>query len=113
MKVAKIDKIILFLGVVCAICGLILTISNISSNKEKEHTQYPLTTVVTEIDYKNDLVSVTDTNGFVWQFFGTEDWEEKDICSMIVDDNGTKTILDDVIIKVKYDGRTQTWINMN
>lgn len=105
MKVAKIDKIILFFGVVCAICGLILTISNVSNNKEKEHTQYPLTTIVTEVNYENNSVSVTDTNGFVWQFFGTEDWEEGDICSVIMDDNGTETILDDIIVTTRYGGR--------
>ena len=46
-----------------------------------------------------------DNNGFVWQFYGVEDWEEGDICSVIMNHNGTETIFDDIIITTRYGGR--------
>lgn len=72
---------------------------------EPQDNYYPLTTVVTEINEKEDLVSVTDNNGYVWQFYGVEDWEEKDICSLLMDNNGTENIFDDIIIKAQYGGK--------
>lgn len=61
---------------------------------------YPLTTTVTEI--KNDTVTVEDSNGNIWSFDGAEDWEVGDGCALIMDDNSTSEIVDDVIISAKY-----------
>lgn len=68
---------------------------------------YPMTTVVTNVDYSTDTVTLTDFNGFNWRFTGTEDWDNGDICSCIMSDSGTPYIFDDEIITVKYDG----WIS--
>lgn len=70
-------------------------------------TLYPMTTVVTNVDYSTDIVTITDFNGFEWQFVGAEDWDNGDICSCIMSDKGTPLIFDDEIITVKYDG----WID--
>lgn len=67
-------------------------------------TEYPLSTIVVSIDKGNDLVIVEDFNGNLWSFKGTEDWQKGDICSLIMSDNGTETIIDDAIVKAKYDG---------
>lgn len=61
---------------------------------------YPLTTTVTEIN--NDTVTVEDSNGNLWSFDGAEDWEVGDGCALIMDDNSTSEIVDDVIISAKY-----------
>lgn len=99
------DIIPIALGVVALIIGIIITIIGRTNLEEKtEANQYPLTTIVTEINEEKDLVSITDNNGFVWQFYGVEDWKEGDICSVIMSDNGTKNILDDTIVKVQYGG---------
>ena len=65
---------------------------------------YPLTTIVIDADRENDIVSCKDFSGNVWAFEGCEDYEPGDICSMIISDNGTANIKDDVIISTKYDG---------
>lgn len=65
---------------------------------------YPLTTVVTQVDKRTDIVCVEDGNGNKWSFFGVEDWQEGDVCSMIMNNQGTKDISDDVIIKQQYGG---------
>lgn len=61
---------------------------------------YPLTTTVTQIN--NDTVTVEDSNGNLWSFDGAEDWEVGDGCALIMDDNSTSEIVDDVIISAKY-----------
>ena len=66
---------------------------------------YPMTAVVTDFDFENDLVIVTDYEGFDWIFEGIEDWQIGDICSMIMFDNNTyKYVEDDIIVKIVYAG---------
>ena len=66
---------------------------------------YPKFSVVVNVDYNNDIVTVKDFNGFLWEFFGCEDWIENDICSLLMFDNNTSdTIFDDIIVDVRYDG---------
>lgn len=75
------------------------TICQIYNANQQKHL-YPLTTTVTEID--NDTVTVEDSNGNIWSFDGTEDWEVGDGCALIMDDNSTSEIIDDTIISAKY-----------
>lgn len=75
------------------------TICQIYNANQQKHL-YPLTTTVTEI--KNDTVTVEDSNGNLWSFNGAEDWEVGDGCALIMDDNSTSEIVDDVIISAKY-----------
>ena len=70
---------------------------------------YPLSTTVTEIN--NDTVTVEDTNGNLWSFDGTEDWEINDTCALIMNDNSTKDIRDDVIVSTRYQGRMESKIS--
>lgn len=66
------------------------------------------TTVVIKTDYDADVVTVEDASGFIWQFYGCEDWIVGDVASLILWDrnNTTDTILDDEIISAKYAGYT-------
>lgn len=68
---------------------------------------YPITTIVYELDRENDLVTVKDANGNLWQFEGCEDWEINDICSMLMNDCGTASIYDDEIVMVRYNGTAE------
>ena len=94
------------------VCTLILVIglaliiwytSPMSDNTNKANA-YALTAQVIEIDYANDIVTVEDFNGNTWQFSGTEDWELLDCVSLVMNDHGTDTIVDDIIVDIKYDG---------
>lgn len=71
----------------------------------KQHEVYAKSTIVVNVDYKNDIVTVEDFGGFLWQFVGCEDWVEGDICAVIMDNNRTEeTIFDDFIISTNYCG---------
>ena len=57
------------------------------------------------IDTFEDTVTVIDTDGHAYSFYGVEDWIIKDGCIMLVDSNGTDTRKDDVVLDVLYDER--------
>ncbi|MFQ9785915.1 MAG: hypothetical protein ACLRYF_04710 [Mediterraneibacter faecis] len=94
----------LFMIVALAIVATIIdkTICQLYNANQISHL-YPLTTTVAEI--KNDTVTVEDSNGNLWSFDGAEDWEINDSCALIMNDNNTKDIRDDVIISTRYQGR--------
>lgn len=64
---------------------------------------YPAVMVVEKIDEIKDTITFMDGNGSFWQYEGVEDFQEGDICSMIMDDKGTPEIKDDEIVQLKYD----------
>jgi len=63
--------------------------------------EYSLTAVVVKTDRENDIVTVKDFNGNLWEFYGIKDWNIDDICSMMMNDNGTETIYDDIIVTIR------------
>ena len=71
---------------------------------------YAMTAVVVSLDYDNDVVEVEDFNGNVWAFDECEDWQVFDVCALVMDDNNTKSIYDDAILSVRYNGWLEGWI---
>ena len=69
---------------------------------------YPLTAVVVNFDYDEDVVICADFNGNEWLFAGIEDWMVGDLVSFIMDDFGTDEIFDDAIIDYAYSG----WVDL-
>lgn len=63
---------------------------------------YPATMEVINIE-DNDLYLMTAT-GHVFVMEGVEDYEVGDLVSLIMFDNGTPFIMDDVIISARYAG---------
>ena len=70
---------------------------------------YVLVGMVVDLDFENNLVTVEDCTGELWQFEGIEDWWYGDFAGMIMDDNGTKIIYDDIILQVAYCGNINQW----
>lgn len=65
---------------------------------------YPTTMQVIDLDYKNDIVTVENATGFTYQFYGCEDYYVDDLVSMVMFNNGTDIITDDIIISARYSG---------
>lgn len=80
--------------------------------KQAERDLYPLPTVVTEIDRSIDKVTCTDYNGYEWSFYGCEDWQENDICTLLMDSRKTEKIYDDVIVQTGYSGSVESMVDM-
>lgn len=85
----------------CLAIGSGFIVGKATERKQVENL-YPLSTVVTEINIKDNSVTVEDPNGNLWDFYGTEDWEVGDGCSLLMDSNGTDKIEDDIIISTQY-----------
>ena len=69
---------------------------------------YSLSTVVTDLDRERDIVTVEELDGSnVWTFYGVEDWEVNDICSLTMFNNNTPKIYDDIIIGTTYGGNLE------
>ena len=89
---------------------LFMLISVISNNANATTTKtiapsnnyYALSTTVTDVDYKTDVVTVTDHNGNEWQFSGCEDWMTGGGCALVMNNMGTEIIYDDEIVNTRY-----------
>ena len=68
---------------------------------------YPLTSMVISLDYDTDVMTVLDFSGNEWEIEGCEDWELFDLCAMVMEDNDTNEVYDDIIIKYRYSGRIE------
>lgn len=68
---------------------------------------YSTTTMVTNVDYDADVVTIQTFSGIEYQFEGCEDWYEGDICTVTMYDNGTDEVYDDEILQTRYSG----WID--
>lgn len=73
---------------------------------------YPMTAIITEINYEKNEVTITNCNGFDFKFVGCEDYEVNDLVSVIMNDNGTINIEDDYIVNQRYDGSIESFINI-
>lgn len=71
---------------------------------------YPLTGIVTEIEYdvesEVDEVTITCANGnrFSWYADSSDCWEINDLASCIMDSKGTKYVTDDEVLLAHYAG---------
>lgn len=84
--------------------GVLSTLTTLAATGIIASHCYPQTTVVTEVNYDENLVTVNCLNGNQFQFTGTEDWMKDDICSMIMFDCFTNKVTDDIILDISYDG---------
>ena len=70
---------------------------------------YPLTGIVTEIEYdvepEVDLVTITCSNGNMFSWYADAgDYEINDLASCIMDSKGTKYVTDDEVLLAHYAG---------
>ena len=84
-----------FIGIIGLISGICLT--------GMVHNYYPLTAVVTQVDYTQDTVTFDDGYN-TWQIKGVEDWMTGDTASLLMDDKGTPEVDDDKIMAARYSG---------
>ena len=95
---------------VCALVYVLLTLGMCALASPAHAETYALTAVVVSLDYDADVVEVEDYVGNVWAFEGCEDWQVMDVCAMMMDDNDTATIYDDVILSTRYNGWLNGWM---
>ena len=100
-------------NVIAAIAALLIALAGGSGLKNDSSQPDHLTALdhyrtrvvrVADIDCENDTVYAMDGSGHVWGFYGVDDWVVGDWASLILYDNNTPIIYDDVIVRVTYGG---------
>ena len=94
---------------------IIGTVASITScQPQKEVGYYPTTAVIsnvceTEVETeKKYWLTLEDFNGDAWGYISEDgDWFEGDIVNLIMCDNGTEDIKDDMIIYARYSGYSE------
>lgn len=63
---------------------------------------YPETGKVIEVNHKTDIVSVEIPNGYVYGFYGAEDWKVGDYASLLMSNNRTEVVTDDIVVDAEF-----------
>ncbi len=97
-------KITLFAATLLITFASFTTKATAAAPKMDQSNLYPCTFIVYEIDRDEDIIFLTDANGFEWEYEGVEDWHAGDVATAMMYDNGTPKIFDDEIIKLHFAG---------
>ena len=109
----KVFLVTILLVVVIFIC--VMLFSSAMAPREEVTTEeipnryYALTAVICDLESVNDFVYCEDFNGNLWVFKGIEDWQEGDLASLLMDNNNTIDITDDIILSAHYGGYLKSW----
>lgn len=88
---------------ICCVWFALIAADTTATNKPDTTGLYPLTAVVEEIN--GDVLTLVDGNGNGWEM--TEDgfgWMLGDVASLLMYDNGTETVEDDIILDARFSG---------
>lgn len=79
---------------------LALTPATAAQAKKPHNHLYPAAGTVRRVYKDNNVISVKLKNGVIFEFYAEDaaEWHKGDLCAMIIDNNGTKTIYDDMVI---------------
>lgn len=88
--------------VLATVLSAVMAITPTTAIQAKAHKShlYPAAGIVRATYKKSSVVSVKLKNGVIFEFYAEDvkDWHKGDLCAMIIDNNGTKTIYDDMVI---------------
>lgn len=90
-----------FIGMVFS---FVMAVKSYNEQNKPNGEQYTMTAVVVEIDRDADVVTCEDGAGFLWEFYEVDDWRVGDTVALLMNNNGTETIFDDVIVHAYYGG---------
>lgn len=91
-----------FAWTVALMAVLVAIVAPFVYNYKKQENLYPAVMEVVSIE--NDLVTVQTSTGIAYQFEGAQDLAVGDLAGLIMDDNNTDIVYDDIIVKVRYGG---------
>ena len=84
--------------------GCIAKMPKETDTEVRESSVYPNAMVVVAVDREADIVTLSTCSGLLYEFYGVQDYEEGDIVALIMDDNGTEDVRDDIILAHQYCG---------
>lgn len=105
----KVDIIITLaiLLILLGCVGCIAKMPKANDTEVRESSVYPKSMIIVAVDRETDLVTLSTCSGLLYEFYGVLDYEEGDIVALIMDDNGTEDVRDDIILAHQYCGWTE------
>lgn len=103
-KVNQILKLILLWAAIALFCNCLLIIGAHYQRKSIEKSEYPLCGKVVEVNEEENYFCIEDFNGNIWKVSDSEDWMVGDFCAMIMNNQGSPRIQDDIIEQCRYCG---------
>lgn len=98
--------ILIMMGLILILLTGLIGIGNeCQPSQTNANSQYAKSGIVTRVDRKTDTATFADPSGNEWSFAGAEDWMVGDHIAAVMDDNGTESILDDIIVSVHYEAK--------
>ena len=106
MTKANIKKVITITSYVVDIVATIILVAFILNfNKPSNNNNlYMVESTVTDVA-KNNIVTVTTVDGDLFSFKGNGSWLVNDGVILLLDDQGTESVSDDIIVDTLYDMR--------
>lgn len=98
--------IVILLAIFIGCCMWFICMGKPADAKPAQAHYYALPVVVCGTDGAADLVACEDNSGNLWEFYGAEGWEIGDNASLLMSDNATQSVYDDIICGVARG----TWI---
>lgn len=93
------------LAIITFLCLFVVVLGSSKVLAQKENNIYPECLQIVEINQAADIVQGRTCSGLIFSFYGVEDYMLGDLVAVIMDDNGTPdSVLDDIIIDVRYAG---------
>ena len=86
--------VILILAALFIIGSVVLKSNSVNGNL------YSKIVTVVNVDRANDVITIRDNLGYLWEFEDTATWHIGQVCKCVMDTNSTETIFDDSIVSV-------------
>ena len=87
--------------IIIILVSILLDVQRVDAAETQNIGYYANIGKVYEIDKNNDLVYFTDgVNN--WGFYGVDDWQLNDVVLVVMYNNNTDTVKDDIIINCRY-----------
>ena len=89
----------------CALCAVLFVAIVGQAYYNKAHGNiYEKRGNVVDIDFGNDIVIALDEDGNLWEFYREPGWQIGDPVNLVLNDNNTANITDDIIENVEFLG---------
>ena len=95
MKKLAIVVLVVLFGILCMV-----TLETTVKHTTQDKVTYERQMVVVSIDYQNDVVTLEDITGNLWDWYGVANWKIGDECVVTMNNHKTESIYDDEIVQL-------------
>ena len=103
MKARQVLWAVLIAAIGSVFAVFLMAAANKADGTVPRRNIYGNAAIVVELDRENDIVVFEDFNGFRWEIREVDDWRIGDCASLVMDNNNTPLVYDDIVITAQYE----------